>query len=733
MVAFAFVAINLLLSVRLLPSDITSLSVGQVAPHDIEAPRNVEVIDEAATRRAREEVIRQLQDSGPIYVPRNVYGEIDVAIVRTFRALSLMRSLDPQGRAQSIKSLPVALSSTSVAALLKRSPQKYDEYNQTIHQLLENALRDKVTEQQLDEARSRMAEAMQNSKFKPDIRAALTEMAQNALRPNWVPDYQATVKDQQEKLAHVEPVKVVITRGQMIIRKGDVVSYLQLQILDALGFHQPTFNLYAVLANALFVALLIFVVAIYIAQQEGTELAQPRLLWLLTLLVVAALGLSRAGIQVSPYLTPIAMASILMSILLDYRLSLLVTAFLGLCVGIMTMGSVPSDLTPCVAATITGVVAVLSVTNVSRRGDLMMATLVVVLVNVVAVLVVNLWGSDDILSSLGTNALYYGSLNGLAASVLAIGALPFLETVFNVTTHIKLLELSNHTSEPLLQRLMTDAPGTYHHSMIVANLAEAAARRVGGDPLLAKVGAFYHDIGKMKAAHFFVENQVGQENPHDRLSPRLSAHIIISHVTDGVEMARTARLPQVVADFIDMHHGNRLVSYFYHKALQHGEEVNQTDYRYQGRRPRSRETAIVMMADTIEAKARLLTRPDQENLEKMVRESIKFIMDDGQLNDSDLSLRDIEQIAQAFVKTLVSIYHSRIEYPQLPSPPPPATSTSATPSSLLSAGASGAPSSSLRPQKRSPAENEATSSGEDRSSPRSADNKPKESESAPHT
>ena len=159
---------------------------------------------------------------------------------------------------------------------------------------------------------------------------------------------------------------------------------------------------------------------------------------------------------------------------------------------------------------------------------------------------------------------------------------------------------------------MTEAPGTYAHSVQVGNLAEAATRAIGGDALLAKVGAYYHDIGKMKAAYFFVENQLGNENPHDRLTPAMSAHIIISHVRDGLELARSARLPQVIADFIDMHHGDRLVSYFYHKACQRGEDAVEADFRYQGRRPRTRETAIVMMADTIEAKARLLAKADQE-------------------------------------------------------------------------------------------------------------------------
>lgn len=657
---FAFLSITALLSLKLLPPNITALTVGEVAGRDVEAPRNLEIVDEKATKDARE---RAAAEVSTVFIPKNVQPAVDAAITRTLQSVGLMRNMDLKSRDVAARELPVSLSADSIEALIRYPAEQYNDLNRVLHLAVQDVMRDKITDTKLEEARTRLASLLATKSLSPEVRAAITELGQHSLRVNWAPDYQATVKEQQERMAHVEPTKVLIKKGQMVVRKGDVVTLEQMDVLDAYGLHKQTLNVYSVLANALFCCLMIFVVAAYIAQQESSNLQEPRLLWLLTLLCVAVLAMSRAGVGISPYLAPIATASLLMGILLEYRLALIVSAFLGLCVGIMTTGSVSSDLSPCMVATITGMLGVLSVTNVSRRSDLMIATLVVWLVNVMAVLVVSLWHHED-LTTLTTNTLYYATINGLTASVLAIGALPFLENIFNVTTHIKLLELSNHTSEPLLQRLMTEAPGTYHHSVIVANLAEAAARAIGADPLLAKVGAFYHDIGKMKAAHFFVENQLGQENPHDRLTPTLSAHIIISHVKDGMEMARTARLPQVVADFIDMHHGDRLVSYFYHKALQRGEEAQEKDFRYHGRRPRGRENAIVMMADTIEAKARLLAEPTQESLDKMVRESIKVILDDGQLGESDLSLRDIEHISQAFVKTLMSIYHSRIEYPR---------------------------------------------------------------------
>ena len=255
-----------------------------------------------------------------------------------------------------------------------------------------------------------------------------------------------------------------------------------------------------------------------------------------------------------------------------------------------------------------------------------------------------------------------GLFNGILSAVGAIGLLPYLETVFGITSSIRLLELSN-PNHPLLRKLLLEAPGTYHHSMMVGNLGEAAAEAVGADPLLTRVGSQYHDIGKTKRPYFFVENQFSGVNPHDKISPTLSTLIITSHVKDGVEMARQHKLPKVLVDFIREHHGTDLVKYFYHRAKESGQDVSEDDFRYPGPKPQSKETAIVMLADSVEAAVRSMPKPTPGRIEGLVRKIIKERLADGQLDESNITLRDLDLIADAFVKVLTGMYHHRVEYP----------------------------------------------------------------------
>lgn len=265
------------------------------------------------------------------------------------------------------------------------------------------------------------------------------------------------------------------------------------------------------------------------------------------------------------------------------------------------------------------------------------------------------------------NGLLAG-VGGLLSAVLAVGVLPLLESMFNLVTPQMLLELSIPT-QPLLRQLQTEAPGTYHHSILVANLAEAAADQVGANALLCRVGCYYHDIGKTRRPIFFKENQMDQPNPHDGMEPQVSAAILAAHVRDGLAMAEKYKLPQPVRDLIAQHHGDSFMAYFYHKAKTAaeaaGKEVDPKDYCYDGPKPQTKEAAIVMMADSVEAAARTLKERSVEAITKFVHDMIRSKLDGGQLDEAPLTLRDLDQIEKAFIKTLTGIYHERIEYPKL--------------------------------------------------------------------
>jgi len=256
----------------------------------------------------------------------------------------------------------------------------------------------------------------------------------------------------------------------------------------------------------------------------------------------------------------------------------------------------------------------------------------------------------------------FGIFNGLISSIFTMGILPYLETIFGITTSIRLLELAN-PNQPLLKRLMTEAPGTYHHCIMVGNLGEAAADAIGANGLEVRLGAYYHDIGKLKRPYFFAENQFSGANPHDNITPQLSTLIITSHVKDGLEMAREEKLPPILMDMIAQHHGDSKVSYFYFKAKELDENAREQDFRYENPKPQTKEAAILMMADTVEAAVRSKKDATPGQIEGFIRTLIKGKLNDGQFDECELTFRDLDQIAVAFTRVINGIYHKRVEYP----------------------------------------------------------------------
>ena len=362
----------------------------------------------------------------------------------------------------------------------------------------------------------------------------------------------------------------------------------------------------------------------------------------------------------SPFLIPLACAPILLTLLIDYKLSLVisilnviliatVTNFNGIIIIIAILGAV-------LGSTI--------LRRMQQRNDILYAALLIALISS---------GITLSLGALTTNNMYEIFLNTLLVAmgailsgVLAVGILPFFESTFDIVTTVKLLELSNPNS-PLLKKLLMEAPGTYHHSILVSNLAEVAAEEIGANSLLARIGAFYHDIGKTKRPYYFRENQIGIDNPHDKVSSRLSAKIITSHVTEGEELAKQHNLPREIERFIVTHHGDTLVKYFYlteKKNSDNPDSVKEEDFKYAGPTPSTKEEGIVMLSDSVEAAVRSIKDPNMDKIETMVNNIVKDKLESGQLNNCDLTLKDIEKIKKCFLKALNGIYHQRIEYPK---------------------------------------------------------------------
>jgi len=385
-------------------------------------------------------------------------------------------------------------------------------------------------------------------------------------------------------------------------------------------------------------------------------------------MVLLILGMARlvVAIKISPepyiaeqiaYLIPASTGAILIAILLNDWMGMFFGAAICIFIGLLSGGG----LSYAAVAFAGSSIGVYSINRYTNRSEWSKAGLMIALVNTWLILAFGIMNNHPRISII--YGLVIGAINGFFSPILAYGSLPFLESVFKITTSVSLMELSD-SRQPLLKELLLKSPGTYHHSILVGNLAEAAADEIGADPVLVRVGAYYHDIGKTKRPYFFAENQLAGANPHDKLTPPLSALILVSHVKDGLDIGRKHKLPEKVLDFISQHHGDGLMAYFYRKAMKETDDpdsVKDSDFRYPGPRPQTKETALVMLADSVEAAIRSMHATGDKI--EIVKRIINDKMADGQLEDSQLSLSDLKTIAEVFTKVLNGIYHTRIEYP----------------------------------------------------------------------
>ena len=516
-----------------------------------------------------------------------------------------------------------------------------------------------------------------------DAKVALG-LAQSVARvPNLVVNGARTQRARQEAQRDVAPVYRNIAPGTTLIAAGTVIDsekWAQLQDLDLVA---PRFDWITALSRLVLCALVVGFGAAFVARFSPLFAASVSSLWLLAIFPVLALALCRAALRVpfgeSMVLPIVACAAMTLTILLDVRAGALCALGVSILLSALVQRS-GGDGIVFTSVALGSMIAVLAIGEITSRMHLVKAGAVIALTHAALYAVTN--GLRDSSLDFVTGALSSAAL-AAGATVVAAGLAMFLERPFGITTHLSLLELSS-PDEPIMRRMQGEAPGTYTHSLMVAQLAEAGAKAVGADSLLCRVGGLYHDIGKLRRPHCFVENQHGV-NVHDRLSPQLSALLIVSHVKDGLTLARALRppLPRPVQDIIAQHHGRSLVSYFYHRALKDAHEmasiqtsstqsstrspnalaVDESLFRYPGPRPQSKEAAIVMLADSVEASSRSLPDLTPEKLAEHIRHMIESRLREGELDDCALTLRDLSTVERAFAHVLRGALHQRIEYP----------------------------------------------------------------------
>ncbi len=656
--------IAVILSFNLVRGPQVSVMFGEPAPQGVVAPETTSFLSEVLTERAREAAVAAVSDE---------YTTIDLGIGReqnnyalsVFSFIEVVRA-DPlatpdlkQSYIQNIETLSIT---TQVANdFLTLTPNEFTAVRDNVSQIIQDTMREGVVENELAEAH-RKASLGANFNLTPAQERIVTNLAPQFIVPNIFFDEEATAAARAEARESVEPVFQNVTEGQDIIRIGEIIGEEDIETLEHFGLLQQTTNWQVVISSLLIAFLSVSTVALYWAHFTSRHYRSFRYLGILTallLLFVLSAKILVPGQSQYAYLFPAAALSLITAAIFEVRLSLLVTIVLAFLVGYIAQDSL--ELAFYSAAG--GILAVLSMSDTQRLNALFRAGLLVSVVNIAVILLFRL-PNDPELAELMTLFLF-GGFNGVILSAgFSLAGIFAIGSVFQVITMIQLQELSR-LDHPLLQELLRRAPGTYHHSIMVANLAEQAAEKVKANSTLVRVGAFYHDIGKMNRPPFFGENQNGG-NPHDHLDPYVSARIIISHVSDGLELARRYRLPSRIHDFIAEHHGNRVVKVFYNRAQELANEdeiVDISRFKHKGPRPRSRETGIVQLADSIEATSTALRPSTEEEIERLVTGIVNDHLKENQLDNSGLTLGDIKLVKESFIKTLKGRFHVRVKYP----------------------------------------------------------------------
>ncbi len=655
-----FIAMLLLLLSGLLTGQV-SLRAGELATRDIYAPRRE--LNQPLYQQLKAQALRSVQ---PVYVTdQNALPNMQSRISGVFTTVAALQLSLPKNTAAAAaqaawtEQVGISLPQANIVQILALSPQELSNL-----QHLAAAVASRVLQQanyqpsQLSAERDALSLAVEALGLNQASETYfLTAVERQAATPNMRVSQSETALARSRAIAAVPPP--VIEQGQLLIQRGARVTKGDIALLRQYGLLNGQEN-WPALAGALALAAAALAVLLsYLQRFFPHQMRDHSNVGLVIVLTVGELALARLALVVSPYLVPLAAVAVLGAMLFDARIGLAI----GLVDGLVLQAAFGIDPRVTVVLAIETFVGALAVQRLADRNQLLRAGGAVALSGVLALGTLELLGAP-----FAPDPTFWPSIGWiLIGSVISVGAplaaAPLLENGFGVLTSLRLLELSS-PSQPLLRRLLLEAPGTYYHSLVVSNLAGAGCDAIGAQSLLTRVGAFYHDIGKMRRPYFFIDNQTDMDNPHDKLSPMLSTLVITSHVKDGLELAQEYRLPRDLWRFIAEHHGTTLVQFFYHKATElHPENPpREEDFRYPGPKPQSRETGVLMLADTCEAAVRAIRGRTTGGIEATVKRLIQDRLYEGQLDETDLTLRDLDRVGKAFVRVLSAVHHTRVEY-----------------------------------------------------------------------
>ncbi len=649
-----------------------------ISPETIYSPVTIE--DKESTEKKKAEAKEAVED---VYTQKTEYAQNQVdlvasifdAIIEVNKEYDQLENKSEASKQEMLKdklpdNIRKDLSDKAISELLQTNKEELsvakDAVVTAVHHVMKNQVMISDLEEMKDQAEGQL---VYTTNVSSNLKAAMNEIARSSIIPNVIYDPQKTSENRQAAVEKVEPVR--IKQGQIIVEENQLINadiYRQLQLAGLLnnkGMLQPFIGL------SLLIIIMIGGAAFYLRGFHANTYKPLLLYAIITSITIALMKIlsffQRIDLSEIGYLAPVAVGGILLRVLMNEKIAIISSILFAICGSIIFNGELTTafNMNIGIYLLISNITAILFLMDKQRKARVLQAGLVVALMNVIVSLSIIFIKNGQ----LDTVELGYYSLmamaSGIISSVLAIGLLPFFESGFGILSTMKLIELSS-PNHPLLRKILTETPGTYHHSVMVANLSEAACETIGANGLLARVGAYYHDIGKTKRPQYFIENQMNIRNPHDALSPKVSKNIITSHTTDGAAILRKHKLPKEIVDIAEQHHGTSLLKFFYHKALeQTEEEIKEEDYRYEGPKPQTKEAAVICIADSVEAAVRSMPNPTPEKIEKIVRSIINDRVEDKQFIECDITLKELELIRQALCETLNGIFHSRIEYPEL--------------------------------------------------------------------
>lgn len=638
--------------------------VGDIASADVVAPRHVDYISLTRSQSDRQAVAAAV---GSVY--RFDAGIAQEQRRRTLELIDRITSIRAnaaltanQKQQQILQAAGPQLSASTAGDAVTLTESEWDGVRAALVTIFNQTLTLQIKEEDVAAVKQRLL-ANLSADLTPAQTAVIVQLVITNIQPNSFPDPAQTAAAQQEAAARSGPVHVVINRGEVILRRGDRIRPEDIERLQALNLYGSGIRREQLLGSLVLVSAVTLPMLTYLLARQREIWLRWKSLGLLMLIIALTAAAARVSTTGQPdisYIFPIGTASMLIGAFLDVPLALFVTALLAILMGSM----VEQSFHQTAVALVGGAVGILAMWRLERLSTFFRAGLCVGLATV-ALAWSFAWSDLSADSVTLTVTGLQGLLNGILCAVLTLGAFGLLGQIFGLTTSLQLMDLAR-PNQPLLQRLLLEAPGTYHHSLLVSNLAERAAVQIGADALLVRVGAFYHDVGKILHPYFFIENQMDQPNIHSKLPPEVSAQMIAAHVSDGVDLAKEHKLPRSIQDMIRQHHGQRLIGMFLMQARNqptNGKPIDETKFRYPGPRPQSREAGLIMLADAVEAAVRAANRPNIEDVEKIVNSIFRERILEGELADCDLTLKDMDRSREAFLAVLRGLFHRRIDYP----------------------------------------------------------------------